>query len=159
MKVKKRTLLLLAALTWGIAGANILHIGIVSYFGYADIRDLALSMVVFVLFQTFIFSPLVRRHTARILGYAEEKQFLLNFFDGKSFLMMAFMMTLGIGLRASGLAPVQFIAVFYTGLGAALFSAGLLFAQSYLSGVQKKEEIKQCRQCRRLQKPHLMWYI
>ena len=39
---------------------------------------------------------------------------------------MAIMMTGGIGLRASGWAPDVFIAVFYTGLGAALLSLGLL---------------------------------
>ena len=42
---------------------------------------------------------------------------------------MAVMMTGGIGLRVSGLAPEQFIAVFYTGLGAALL-AGLLFGRN-----------------------------
>lgn len=137
MKVKKRTLLLLAALIWGIAGFNILRIGMVSYVGYTGVFNFILSAVVFLLFQTFVFGPLVRRHTIRILGYPEEKQFFLKFFDCKSFLIMAFMMIFGIGLRASGLAPVQFIAVFYTGLGAALFVAGLLFGKNYL--VKKSE--------------------
>ncbi len=141
MKVKKQTLLLLAALIWGIAGFNILRIGIVSYAGYTGILNFALSVVVFLLFQAFIFGPLVRRHTTRILGYTEEKQFFLNFFDGKSFLIMAFMMTFGIGLRASGLSPVRFIAVFYTGLGAVLFLAGLLFGRNYFFGAPKKEEL------------------
>ena len=44
---------------------------------------------------------------------------------------MAVMMTGGIGLRASGLAPDRFIAVFYTGLGASLLLAGLLFGRNY----------------------------
>lgn len=44
---------------------------------------------------------------------------------------MAVMMSGGIGLRLSGLAPERFIAVFYTGLGAALLLAGLLFGRNY----------------------------
>lgn len=44
---------------------------------------------------------------------------------------MAVMMTVGIGLRASGLAPERFIAVFYTGLGASLLLAGLLFGRNF----------------------------
>ena len=44
---------------------------------------------------------------------------------------MAVMMTGGIALRASGLAPERFIAVFYTGLGAALLLAGVLFGRNY----------------------------
>ena len=55
----------------------------------------------------------------------------LKFFDGKAFVIMAVMRTGGIGLRASGLAPEQFIAVFYTGLGASLLLAGLLFDRNF----------------------------
>ena len=44
---------------------------------------------------------------------------------------MAVMMTGGIALRASGAAPEPFIAVFYTGLGASLLLAGLLFGCQY----------------------------
>ena len=41
--------------------------------------------------------------------------------------MMAFMMTLGIVLRSSGLLPDEFFAFFYTGLGTSLSIAGILF--------------------------------
>ena len=40
-------------------------------------------------------------------------------------------MTGGIGLRVGGLAPERFIAFFYTGLGASLLLAGLLFGRNY----------------------------
>ena len=40
-----------------------------------------------------------------------------------------------IGLRRSGLAPEAFIAVFYTGLGAALLLSGLLFGRNFCSAV------------------------
>ena len=86
-----------------------------------------LSVLVFAVFQIFIFGKLVKKHTARISGYEEERHFFLKFFDKKAFAIMAVMMSGGIGLRASGIAPEQFIAVFYTGLGASLLLAGLLF--------------------------------
>lgn len=44
---------------------------------------------------------------------------------------MAGMMSLGMFLRVSGLAPDPFLAVFYSGLGAALLLAGLLFGRNY----------------------------
>ncbi|EJW90377.1 hypothetical protein EVA_21515, partial [gut metagenome] len=43
----------------------------------------------------------------------------------------AVMMTGGIVLRVGNLVPEVFIAVFYTGLGASLLLAGLLFGRSY----------------------------
>ena len=56
--------------------------------------------------------------------------FFLKFFDVKSFIM-AVMMTGGIWLWSSGVAPDRFIAFFYTGLGASLLLAGLLFACNF----------------------------
>ena len=131
MKVKRNTLMLLACLVWIAAGFNILRIGLMAYPAYLTVLNILLSALVFTVFQKFIFGKLVKKHTARILAYLEERQFFLKFFDGKAFAVMAVMMTGGIGLRLSGLAPERFIAVFYTGLGAALLLAGLLFGGNY----------------------------
>lgn len=130
MKVQKNTLLLIACLVWGAAGFNILKIGLLAYPNYLQPLNYALSLVVFAIFQFLIFGKLVKKHTQRILAY-KEKQFFLKFFDVKSFIIMAFMMTFGIVLRATNIAPEQFIAVFYTGLGSALFLAGLLFGYQF----------------------------
>lgn len=110
MKVKRNTLLLLACLVWSAAGFNILRIGLSAYPAYRAVVNYLLSALVFAVFQIFIF---------------------LKFFDGKSFAIMAVMMTGGIALRASGLAPERFIAFFYTGLGASLLLAGLLFGCNF----------------------------
>ena len=131
MKVKKRVLLMLASIVWMIAGFNILRIGVISYAGYVTIWNLFLSGLIFAAFWFLVFYKLVIRHTDRIQKYEEEMQFFWHFFDKKSFLIMAFMMTFGIGLRASHLAPDVFIAVFYSGLGTALFLAGILFGVQY----------------------------
>lgn len=131
MKVKRNTLLLLACLVWSAAGFNILRIGLVSYPAYLSALNLLLSVLVFVLFQRFVFGKLVKKHTARIHSYQEERHFFLKFFDGKAFAIMAVMMSGGIALRVSGIAPERFIAVFYSGLGASLLLAGVLFGRNY----------------------------
>lgn len=131
MKVKKRVLLMLASIVWIIAGFNILRIGVISYVGYVTIWNLFLSGLIFAAFWFLVFYKLVIKHTDRIQKYEEEMQFFWRFFDKKSFLIMIFMMTFGIGLRASHLAPDVFIAVFYSGLGTALFLAGILFGVQY----------------------------
>ena len=133
MKVKKRTLLLIACIVWAVAGFNVLRIGILAYPPYLSPVNFLLSGIVFAVFQYFIFGRLVKKHTKRIKNYTEETQFFLKFFDVKSFLIMAFMMGGGIYLRASSLAPDIFIAVFYTGLGASLLLAGILFGRNYFN--------------------------
>ena len=131
MKVKRDTLLLLACLVWSAAGFNILRIGLMAYPAYLTVVNCLLSGLVFAVFQRFVFRKLVKKHTDRINSYWEERHFFLKFFDRKAFAIMAVMMTGGISLRVSGLAPERFIAVFYTGLGAFLLLAGLLFGCSY----------------------------
>ena len=138
MKVKKKTLLLIACLVWTIAGFNILRIGILAYQPYLSIINLFLSVAVFAVFQHFIFGRLVQKHTKRIISYTEDSQFFLKFFDMKAFIIMAVMITGGIYLRTSGLAPEHFIAVFYSGLGASLFLAGILFGKNYYNAINHK---------------------
>ena len=138
MKVKKKTLLLIACLVWTIAGFNILRIGILAYQPYLSIVNLFLSVVVFAVFQYFIFGRLVQKHTKRSTGYTEDFQFFLKFFDIKAFIIMAVMITSGIYLRTSGLAPERFIAIFYSGLGASLFLAGILFGKNYYKAINPK---------------------
>ncbi len=131
MKIKRRTLLLLACLVWSVAGFNILRIGLVVYPAYLSILNILLSILVFGVFQIFIFGKMVKKHAARIHAYKEERQFFLKFFDKKAFIIMVVMMTGGIGLRATRIAPDRFIAVFYSGLGTSLLLAGILFGCNY----------------------------
>lgn len=138
--VKNTTLLLIACLVWSAAGFNILRIGIIEYPPYLSIINFLLSAAVFTVFQIFIFGRLVKKHTKRIDGYGDQKQLFLKFFDVKSFIIMAVMMTGGILLRSLHLAPPVFIAVFYTGLGASLLLAGILFGKNFFVRIFKKSK-------------------
>lgn len=131
-KVSKRTLLLIAGIVWMIAGFNVARLGILSYrvieiFWYTII----LSEVVFLLFGA-MFYKMTRKHIKRIRGYEEDFRPFWNFFDLKAYIIMAIMMGGGIGLRAFGVFPDFFIAFFYTGLGCALFLAGVLFVTEFI---------------------------
>ena len=88
MKVKRNTLLLIACLVWGAAGFNILRLGVLAYPAYLSVLNFVLSALVFAVFQYFIFGRLVKKHTARITGYEEERHFFLKFFDVKSLIIM-----------------------------------------------------------------------
>lgn len=139
LSVHKQTLILIAGIVWAIAGFNIVRIGLIAYQGNFTWWRGLLSIAVFTVFQVFIFGKMVKKHTARILQYEDERQNFFRFFDTKSYLIMAFMMTLGIGLRVSGLVPTGFIAYFYTGLGASLLTAGVLFLISYFRVRSQKQ--------------------
>ena len=110
--VSKRTLLLIAGLVWLAAGVNILRIGLKAliplFSGGTGRLLLALGLAVVICAAfSLMFHRIVVKHTARILSY-ETKQPAYRFFDTKSYILMAFMMTLGITLRRSGFVPEYF---------------------------------------------------
>ena len=129
--VSKRTLLLIAGLVWLAAGVNILRIGLKALIPLLSgetgrlLLALGLAVVICAAFS-LMFHRIVVKHTRRILSY-ETKQPAYRFFDTKSYILMAFMMTLGITLRHSVFVPEFFFTWFYTGLGTALSIAGIRF--------------------------------
>ncbi len=103
-----------------------------------SIVNFLLSAAVFAVFQIFIFGRLVKKHTKRIDNYDNQRQMFIKFFDVKSFIIMAVMMTGGILMRSLHLVPPVFIAVFYTGLGASLLLAGILFGRNFFVRIKKE---------------------
>lgn len=129
--VRKRTLLLIAGIVWMIAGFNVARLGVMSYLNIERRWYLyLLSGLVFLLFGSMFFR-MSQKHTKRILDYEDYRPFW-HFFDWKAYLIMTCMMSVGIGFRAAGIFPEIFVAFFYSGLGLALASAGVLFSRNYV---------------------------
>lgn len=124
--VSKRTLLIIAGIVWLIAGFNVVRLGIISYQEISFKWYLpVLSIVVFGAFGTMFYKMTIK-HTRRIVSYTKKMPFWY-FFDIKSYIIMAVMMSGGIGFRAAGIFPDVFVAFFYSGLGCALALAGVIF--------------------------------
>lgn len=140
MKVKAKYLLLIAAAVWLAAGINIARLGILAAMG-GDAQPWVLILGIPVTFLVFhmMFSKLVGKHCDRIRSYGENRMHVLKFFDVKGYIVMAIMMTGGIGMRALNLVPGWFVAFFYTGLGCALTLAGIGFLVHF---VKRGGEIK-----------------
>lgn len=138
--IKKHYLLLIASAVWMIAGLNVFRIGVNLYLPFISPFNLFLSLLVFLFFIGAIFYRLTIKHTTRILSYSQDKQFFLKFFDLKSFILMATMMIGGSLIRVYHLLPNKFIAVFYSGLGAALFLAGIIFSYHYFKWKNQEEK-------------------
>lgn len=137
--VKKRTLLLMAGIVWLIAGFNVARLGVLSYYTIKLQWYLYLfSIVVFVLFGIMFFK-MSQKHTKRILKFEDYKPFW-NFFDLKAYIIMASMMSMGIGFRAVGIFSDFFVAFFYSGLGCALALAGVLFLRNYICYMELLEK-------------------
>lgn len=127
--VNKQILLITAGTVWIIAGANILRIGIVTWLNSSQewMFKIGEATVVFLLFFILIFRRLYYKHTRRIEEKKETRNCPFSFFDVKSWIVMIFMISLGITIRSLRLLPDSFISVSYTGLSIALILTGILF--------------------------------
>lgn len=128
-RMKKQSLIAAAGVVWLLAGLNVAFLGVraaIDMRGVAAIIFLALAGGAAAIFCAFhsMFSKLVKKNAQRIADLDGDRHHVVRFFDRKSYMMMAFMMSLGIGMRAAGVFPGWFIAFFYTGLGVALALAG-----------------------------------
>lgn len=130
LPVAKRHLLLANAIVWGAPGVKILVTGIQSYLAIWPSRLivwLALGTIVVLVGFLFMFSRIVERYSARILAFPEKKKSLLAFLPVKGWILVIFMMCLGISLKFIPGVPTEFFASFYPGLGTALIVAGATF--------------------------------
>lgn len=132
-EVPKRALLIIAGIIWMIAGFNVVRLGVISY-QLIEVQWFLylLSVVVFCAFGA-MFYKMTQKHSKRIMEYEELYRPIWNFFDLKAYIIMAIMMGGGIGLRNAGVFPDVFVAFFYTGLGCALFLAGVLFLWKFFA--------------------------
>jgi hypothetical protein len=129
LRVPKNHLMLIAGVVWCLAGAMVCLVGFPLEMRLvpSDLALVPLAIVIFLAFDLLVFSRLVRKHTGRIRARTEERLPFWHFFNGSSWAVMALMMGGGMAIRFSHLAPDWFIAFFYSGLGVALFLAGLRF--------------------------------
>lgn len=121
--VRKVWLKIANGLLWFAAGFNILRIGIKAAMDNGTLVWLW-CIPVFIAFD-LMFSRVIGKNSRRIDGLEGEKAPIWRFMNLRGYLIIAFMMTLGIVLRASGKLPDAFFAFFYTGLGTALAFEGL----------------------------------
>lgn len=139
-KVRTKHLLAVNGLMWTAIGTKITVTGVSHYIrlftGAGDnlqsvspralLWMIPLSIVVFAAFY-MMFTGVVRKYSARIMAMTEEKTPVWKTFSLKGYLIIAFMISLGISLKHIPGIPDSFFAWFYCGLGPGLLSAGIRF--------------------------------
>ena len=133
LKIPTKYLLLVNGLLWTAIGTRIALIGIDYYQRLEQIPwwYFLLSAVVFAGFW-FMFTGVVRRYSQRIMAMTEPRTSIFRTFSVKGYIIIAFMITLGITLKRIPQVPDSFIAWFYCGLGPGLLSAGIRFVVYFL---------------------------
>jgi hypothetical protein len=128
-KMAKRYLLLLAALVWTFAGGLLLFKGLLlsgKIDRYLWARVL-FSIIGGLLFYWLLFSKISLKHAKRIIKMKNDKPCLFSFFNIKSYILMAIMITSGILIRKSGLLSQGYLLIIYITMGIPLFLSAFRF--------------------------------
>lgn len=132
-KINKRHLLLLSGFLWIISGFFVFRTGYREYVNVWNIYTaIAGSIAVFLLFYLEIFTNIVNKNNERVKNMLDTNQYFWKCFDFKQYLIMIIMITGGVLIRKYQILPNSTIAIFYTGLGIALFSCGIKFIAKFI---------------------------
>ena len=143
-KIRTNGLLAINGLMWTAIGTKISITGISSYCKLGAIPALwwmiPLSVLVFAGFY-MMFTGVVRKYSARIHALPGERESVFKTFGLKGYLIIAFMISLGIVLKQIPGIPYSFFAWFYCGLGPGLLSAGIRFLIRWRAGMDSKNRM------------------
>lgn len=129
LKVSARTLLFIASAVWFFAGGMLLSKGLsgidysLQHFGWI----LAFCIIAGGVFYAGMFSKISKKHVTRIKNMDGEKHPVYDFFNGRSYIMMFSMISLGVTLRLLNLFPFTYLAFFYIIMGIPLLISSFRF--------------------------------
>ncbi|HWS00512.1 MAG TPA: hypothetical protein VN249_07835 [Prolixibacteraceae bacterium] len=132
--VPRRTLLFIAALVWTFAGVMLMFKGYKMLDTASDLLWMKLVVVLAagILFYLKVFSKLSMKHTLRILNLKDANPCMFSFFNFRSYLIMIFMISMGITLRTTGWVPFGTLSFLYLLMSVPLFLSSIRF---YYTGI------------------------
>lgn len=135
LRVSKHYLLLVAAIVWTFAGGMLIYRGFLmnEVLPLHWMLKLLLCVISGLLFFRLLFNRISAKHVHRIEGLAIERPVIFSFFDGKSYLMMFSMISLGIILRKSGIVSPQYLSMLYITMGIPLLMSSFRFYHTFFT--------------------------
>ena len=132
--VPNRVLLFVAAVVWTFAGSMLLYKGYKMMDSNPSLLWLKLIFVLLagLLFYQKLFSKLSLKHTLRILKMKEAHPCFFSFFNFRSYLVMFFMIGMGITLRTTGWVPLVYLSYLYLTMSVPLLLSSVRF---YYTGI------------------------
>ena len=131
--VPKRTLLLIAGCAWSIAGGILISRSLIHLIGVNHLlaMEIGIGIVIGCLFYILLFARISKKHITRINLIEIDNPCFFSFFNFRSYLLMAIMISGGITLRLSGLVNPEIIYTFFLCMGIPLLVSAWRFFYSY----------------------------
>jgi len=130
--IPRRHLLLVAAAVWLFAGGFLLFRGINMLPQTTMLwLKIPLAVVAGLLFFHLLFLRVSLKHITRIRSLEILRPCIFSFFDWKSYLLMAIMITSGILVRRTGWIDMQWISLFFITMSTPLLLSAVRFLRAW----------------------------
>jgi hypothetical protein len=131
--ISQRGLFLIAGIVWTIGGLMLMTRGTIGIFaeGKHILIDVIIGFGLGILFYIIMFSSISDKHLKRMKGITIEKPCMFSFFNRRSYILMAIMITAGITLRKLDIINHQVLFTFYLMMGLPLFVSAIRFYRAW----------------------------
>jgi hypothetical protein len=132
-RISKRHLLFVAAIVWLVASGMLFWRGSVYFEPRSGWRlEIAGAFIGGIFFFRLLFVGISSKHISRIVSLSKNKPYVFSFFSKRSYLLMILMISGGLLLRYSHVAPTYDLSYFYLFMGIPLFLSAIRFFNAWV---------------------------
>jgi hypothetical protein len=133
--VPKPVLIALGAALWGFAAFRILKLGFVFIEKHAlhHLVNYLIGVIGFIPFFLLVFRKVSRKYVTRIKNLPQRRPCMFAFFDVRGYILMTFMITMGILVSHWKIIPELYKGTFFISLGLSLLASSVFYI---IEGVQ-----------------------
>lgn len=142
--VPKAVLIALGAALWGYAAARILKLGFIFIEKHAlhHLLNYLIGIAGFIPFFLLVFRKVSQRYITRIKNLPQHRPCMFAFFDLRGYIMMSFMITMGILVSHWKLIPELYKGTFFISLGLSLLASSIFYIIEGLNFVIQNQKGK-----------------
>ena len=138
--ISKRSLLLVAGCVWTMAGGILISRALLELYSIHHFlwMELLIGIVLGAMFYLVLFARISKKHIARIILIPIDDPCFFSFFNFRSYVMMAIMITGGITLRKLDFINHEILYTFYLTMGIPLLVSAFRFFFSWKKNTTNK---------------------
>lgn len=142
--VPKPVLIALGAALWGFAAYRILKMGFLFIERHAlhHMVNYLIGVAGFIPFFMLVFRKVSLRYVNRIKNLPQQRPCLFAFFDVRGYILMTFMISMGIAISHWKVIPELYKGTFFISLGLSLLASSIFYIIEGVQFVMKNQEEK-----------------
>lgn len=140
INVDKKVLILLPGIMWCGVGVMLIHFAVIWLWPYQpkeQVMFYSFGFLAAMPIHHFGFLKIADKNISRLMPITDKRN-VFSFMTWKSYLIVVFMVSLGIFLRHSAI-PKRYLSILYNGIGLALFLSGIRYIRYFISLLLKKK--------------------